>query len=180
MHLADVRALLGHMEWADSIVWSSVLGCASAAGSGELRTRLHHVHNVQHVYLQIWRGEPIQARDAGESNGLPEIARWAADIHAEIRRFEATLNDADLGRELRFPWEETLRQHFGVARPATLAQMIQQVAMHTAHHRGQLLLQLRGFGSEPPLVDFIAWIWMGQPNADWSVLQKAPHASGSA
>jgi hypothetical protein len=35
---------------------------------------------------------------------------------------------------------------------------------------GQVNVRLRELGCEPPLVDFIAWIWLGQPSADWDSL----------
>ena len=57
--------------------------------------------------------------------------------------------------------------HFGSAAPATLAETILQVAMHTAYHRGQIATRLRELGGEPQITDFIMWIWMRRPEADW-------------
>ena len=45
----------------------------------------------------------------------------------------------------------------------TLAETALQVAMHSTYHRGQVNARLRQIGGEPPLVDFIAWIWFGRP-----------------
>jgi uncharacterized damage-inducible protein DinB len=39
--------------------------------------------------------------------------------------------------------------------------------MHSSYHRGQVAQRLRELGEEPPLSDFIAWIWMDRPGADW-------------
>jgi uncharacterized damage-inducible protein DinB len=39
--------------------------------------------------------------------------------------------------------------------------------MHSGYHRGQVARRLREHGAEPPLGDFIAWVWMGRPEADW-------------
>jgi uncharacterized damage-inducible protein DinB len=39
--------------------------------------------------------------------------------------------------------------------------------MHSAYHRGQVASQLRELGGEPPLTDFVAWIWLDRPPADW-------------
>lgn len=36
------------------------------------------------------------------------------------------------------------------------------------YHRGQVNTWLRELGLEPPLVDFIAWVWFGKPAPDWS------------
>jgi len=42
------------------------------------------------------------------------------------------------------------------------------VASHSTHHRGQVCARIRELGSEPPLTDFIAWIWSSRPAASWS------------
>jgi uncharacterized damage-inducible protein DinB len=44
-----------------------------------------------------------------------------------------------------------------------------QVTSHSTHHRGQVNARLRALGGEPPLVDYIAWVWFGKPAADWAV-----------
>ncbi len=58
-------------------------------------------------------------------------------------------------------------QRFGKAEPATWPESVLQVAMHTVYHRGQVARRLRELGAEPPLSDFIAWVWMDRPEADW-------------
>jgi uncharacterized damage-inducible protein DinB len=42
-----------------------------------------------------------------------------------------------------------------------------QIPMHSHYHRGQVNTRLRELGATPPLVDFIAWAWMGKPAAEW-------------
>jgi len=37
---------------------------------------------------------------------------------------------------------------------------------HTTCHRGQVATRLRERGAEPPLTEFIAWIWMRRPAPD--------------
>jgi uncharacterized damage-inducible protein DinB len=51
----------------------------------------------------------------------------------------------------------------------TLAQTIFQVTSHSTYHRGQVNARLREVGAEPPLVDYIAWVWFGKPDPDWSL-----------
>ena len=47
------------------------------------------------------------------------------------------------------------------------AESLVQVAMHTTYHRGQVATQIRALGGEPPLTDFVAWIWIGKPEPSW-------------
>jgi uncharacterized damage-inducible protein DinB len=50
----------------------------------------------------------------------------------------------------------------------SVADGIVQVAMHTQHHRGQLMTRLKDFGGEPANVDYVIWLWKGKPAADWA------------
>ena len=79
----------------------------------------------------------------------------------------AQLDPETLQRQVHFPWSQQLVERWGVAQPATLTETILQVALHSTYHRGQVNTRLRELGAEPPLTDFIAWIWMGRPAAEW-------------
>jgi len=50
----------------------------------------------------------------------------------------------------------------------TLGETMLQVASHSTYHRGQVNARLREVGGDPPLVDYIAWIWFGRPAPDWT------------
>jgi uncharacterized damage-inducible protein DinB len=165
MDLADCRALLGHAEWADALLWQSAL--ALGQEDSELRAKLHHLHMVQWAYLHIWRAEPVKPRELSTFPTLPAIRDWAREFYGELPSYLASVPSAELTREVRFPWADRLVQRFGQAQPATWAESVLQVAMHSSYHRGQLARRLRELGAEAPLTDFVAWIWMSRPEADW-------------
>jgi uncharacterized damage-inducible protein DinB len=50
---------------------------------------------------------------------------------------------------------------------ATVGETAFQVVSHSTHHRAQANTRLRAVGGDPPLVDYIAWIWFGRPAAPW-------------
>ncbi len=163
----ELRELARHMEWADALVWKSALSLQEAHSDPEIRERLHHVHTVQWAYLQIWREEPIDVPEPSSFEDLGAIQAWAREYHGQALDYLDGLEPEALEREVRFPWANQLVERFGDPQPATLAQSILQVTFHTTYHRGQVNTRLRGLGGEPPLVDFIAWVWMGEPDADW-------------
>lgn len=165
MKLADYRALLGHAEWADALVWKAVAG--GAEGDREVREKLHHLHLVQWVYLHVWRGETIRPRELESFPTTSAIREWARLFYDELTPYLARTTEADLGREIRFPWADDLVRRFGQAHPATWPETVLQVAMHSGYHRGQVARRLRELDVEPPMTDYIAWIWMGRPIADW-------------
>ncbi len=46
-----------------------------------------------------------------------------------------------------------------------------QVYLHSSYHRGQVNSLIRRSNNEPPLTDFIAWVWLGKPAALWAELK---------
>jgi uncharacterized damage-inducible protein DinB len=171
MDLADCRALLNHAEWADALVWKAVL--ASGPEDGELRAKLHHLHVVQWSYLHIWRAEQVKPRELSSFPTLAAIRGWGREYYRELPSYLGAVSAADLAREVRFPWADRLVRRFGGARPATWAESVLQVAMHSSYHRGQVARRLRELGGEPPVSDFLAWIWMDRPEADWGEEEAA-------
>ena len=69
---------------------------------------------------------------------------------------------------IEIPWtkllEKKLRQSF---RPTDLSQQILQVIMHSTYHRGQVNKLIRDADGEPPLTDYIYWLWIGKPAGKW-------------
>ena len=171
MDLADCRALLSHAEWADALVWKAAL--SSGQEDDELRAKLHHLHLVQWAYLHIWRAEQVRPRELSTFPTLAGIRGWAREYYRELPSYLGALSDPDLGSEVRIPWADRLVQRFGRARPTTLAESVLQVALHSSYHRGQVVRRLRELDVEAPLSDFLAWIWMDRPEADWGEPEAA-------
>jgi uncharacterized damage-inducible protein DinB len=163
----EIRDLLLHMEWADSLVWETVLAQPGAHSDGNIRERLYHAHVVQRAYLQIWRGEPLDMPDVSSFEDMQAIHAWVRDYYRQAGRYLDTADAETLQREVQFPWAQQLVERWGSPRPATLVQTIIQIISHTTYHRGQVNTRLRELGGEPPLTDFIAWIWMGRPTPAW-------------
>jgi uncharacterized damage-inducible protein DinB len=156
---------MGHAEWAESLVWQSVLSLPQEDVG--LQATLHHLHMVQWAYLHVWRGETVKPRELGTFATRHALRDWAREYYRELSPYLASLSPASLGREVRFPWADRLVQRFGGARPAVWTDSVLQLAMHSGYHRGQVARRLRELGVEPPLTDFIAWIWMDRPAAEW-------------
>lgn len=156
-----------HMEWADARIWHAVMTSDAAKADGALRQRLHHLHAVQRAFLAVWRNEPVDFT-AGASLGPDELATWGRDYHREALQFVETFSEPELDRPIVLPWTAWVKQRLGKEPQApTLGETLFQVTSHSTHHRGQVNAGLRPHGVEPPLVDFIAWVWLGKPVAEW-------------
>jgi uncharacterized damage-inducible protein DinB len=171
MDLADCRTLVAHAEWADALIWRSVL--AAGQEDPELRAKLHHLHMVQWSYLHIWRSDHVKPRELSAFPTLPTIRAWAREYYRELPTYLGGVSSGRLAEAVRFPWADRLVQRFGPSQPATWSESVLQVAMHSSYHRGQVARRLREFGGESPLTDFIAWVWMDRPEADWGSEEAA-------
>ena len=162
--------LYKHMEWADATLWRAVLASTGARSDEMLRSYLHHMHLTQQLFLAFWMdapAEPVARRQPSEFT-LPDLCDWARPYYSPARRFLESATPEVLARPLVMPWvaqyEKQLGRSFDVA---TVAETAYQVVSHSTHHRAQANTRLRAVGGEPPLVDFIAWIWFGRPAPPW-------------
>ena len=80
----------------------------------------------------------------------------------------AELDENQLGRPVDVPWARRIVARLGVEPSSvTLHETLMQLPQHSTYHRGQVNMRLRQLGVEPPLTDFIAWAWLGKPEAEW-------------
>lgn len=163
----EFRSLLAHMEWADAHCWRAARAIPAAQTDERLRWLFHHLHLVQHVYLQAWRGDPFEVTQLSSYPDLNSIEAWARPYYPDVATFAGTLDESRFPVEMKYPWEGLIAEQFGVVRPTTLSESAWQVFSHTTYHRGQVATRIRELGGEPPLVDFLVWVWSGKPAPHW-------------
>jgi uncharacterized damage-inducible protein DinB len=158
-----IQSLFAHQEWADAIVWRAVL---HAADDQLLREKLYHIHMTQHGFLAVWTSAPFEYRP--EIPPRDALYAYARSVHDQLRAFTATIDESALDMPVTLPWAPMFTRAAG-REPAqtTYAETLQQLVMHSTYHRGQVNLRLRELATEPPLVDYIAWLWLGRPAAQW-------------
>ena len=162
------RDLMRHMEWADARTWAAALGVPSLQQDPQMRDRLHHYHTTQWAYLQLWRHEEVTIAQASSFADLKALGQWVRAYYRELPSFLDTVDEAALERRITLPWAERLEARFGKITPATLAENMLQLTLHTAHHRGQAATKIREAGGAPDVIDYIAWVWFGRPAPDWA------------
>lgn len=154
--------LFRHMEWADAEVWRVM-----PEGDARLHALLYHLHMVQRAFLMVWQGERPAAPDASGFGSLREIRDWAVTFYPAAHERLAALDPNALAAPLNLPWADRIVPRDGGAGETRLGETMFQVASHSTYHRGQVNARLRELGVDPPLVDYIAWLWMGRPPARW-------------
>jgi uncharacterized damage-inducible protein DinB len=159
--LNHLRELLAHAEWANAVFFHA-WGKSPARDHEEMRRRVDHVVGVQNGFLAVLRGEAPGGPPGGPPSSYEHLRAAAEASHAGLRAFAGGLDAEGLTRTVRIPWFPDPPCVISVA------DALVQAAMHTQHHRGQLMTRLRDFGGEPKNVDWIIWLWRGKPQARWA------------
>lgn len=181
MDSPELNRLFRHMAWADAAVWAAVsrlpdlppgddVDPEAATDAHRLRELFHHVHAVQWAYLRILRGEAPEIPELGAFDDLDTIRAWGREVHEGLAAFVDHLDAAVLERPVDFPWADALVERYGPSRPADVREALLQLPSHSSYHRGQINALVRRLGGEPPLVDFIVWVWMEKPDAVWAAV----------
>jgi uncharacterized damage-inducible protein DinB len=167
MDRREFSELLTHMEWADAQSWRAIRATPAAQADERVRWLMHHTHLVQSIYLQAWRGDPFQLTELASYPDLASIESWARPFYPLAAAFAATVEESRFGEPVDFPWSAMIAEKFGKILPATLGESAWQVFSHTTYHRGQLSTRIREVGGEPPVVDFLYWVWAAKPAPEW-------------
>lgn len=172
MYDPELLGRLGaHMEWADAKVWSAILAAEAARDDQRLRDRLRHLHETQHAYLGMWTGRP--PRGAEDDASLAAVHEWAQTFYLPARGFLDATDAEAMAETVSGAFAERMQQYLGPPRgTVTLGDTVLQVVSHTTHHRGQIMTRLREIGGEPPLVDYVIWLWTGTPVAEWGAAPR--------
>lgn len=161
------RDLYQHMEWADARVWSAMMSHDAARSDEKILEKLRHIHRTQQFFLKVWRGEEIVFTKI--EGALADEYVLVRKYYDEVHRYVAAIPESTFRTELNLPWADRFAQRSGLDRasPTTLGDTLYQAVGHTTYHRGQANSLLRQLGIEPPLVDYIAWLWLGKPVVSW-------------
>lgn len=168
MELKWFGRLYAHMEWSDALVWREVLAHSPSTEDPFVRDSLLHLHGVQRAYLTGWTGGTPHIPGADDFPSLKAIRDWGRELYPELATFLGALKSSDLQVEKAVLWPEMVERAIGQPPvPITLGDMMFQVAAHSVHHRAQVSRRVRELGGEPEFIDFVAWAWLGDPQADW-------------
>jgi len=167
MNISALTDLYKHMEWADARVWRAMFASANAQADDKLRETFYHLHLVQRAFLGVWRNEPLPTSFPTFADP-PSVMQWARTYYSEVFAYLDTLTDEKAVYPMPVAWASMVEKQLGRApETTTMGETVLQVALHSLYHRGQINARLRSLDETPPLVDYIAWVWLGRPAADW-------------
>ena len=163
-----LRDLFDHMEWADARVWDAALKTPEAHGDDTLKWLMLHLHGVQKAFLDAWTSQPFDFRSDYNDTTLEKELAGVRAYYPRGRSYLQSLTDAQLAEPLVLPWSKWIEQAIGrTPGPVTLGETILQALTHSIHHRAQANTRLRALGAEPPVIDYIAWLWLERQAPAW-------------
>ncbi len=163
--------VLTHMEWADYIVWQSVINYPAAGQDDKIKEIFFHYHTVQKIYLQIWKKQAFNIPDKAKFKSIHSLLQFAIQYYDELNEYFNEIDNYDADENIIVPWIKTVNQFLGrQAENINLAETMLHVSIHSSHHRGQINKRLRELGNKPETIDFIAWAWSGKPPANWKAI----------
>jgi len=167
--VALVQDLFRHMEWADASIWKSVFESPAGRSDSTIRTRLYHLHMVHWTFLHVWLDEPLpEIPDQNSFTDIAALASWGQEAHGRTMQYIERIDETALQRGVKAPWLDDFEKYFGKpAAPTNLIQTMLHVTSHGSHHRGQVNTRLHDLGTRPPYIDFIVWLCLGSPSAEW-------------
>ena len=167
------RELFRHQEWADAMVWSALRAKPESLADAKLMGYVRHLHATQRAFFVLWRGEELN-RGMLADRGPDAMLAWVREYHAGVMTLLDALDESRLSEPLPMPWMKRFAEQLGRSlNIPTIADTLIQVPAHSTYHRGQINARFKEIGGEPPLVDYIAWVWFGRPSPEWSAGVRA-------
>ena len=147
--------MIAHLEWADA----RALGALRAAATPIPKALeiYAHVLGAEHTWLSRIAGRAPN-HPVWPTLDVEQCEVLARENAAELRSIAATGSDASMARAVAY------RNSAGQAFESTVEDMLLQLLLHGAYHRGQVALLLRDGGAEPAATDYIAFV-RGAPAA---------------
>jgi uncharacterized damage-inducible protein DinB len=154
-----IRDLFAHQAWADAEMWRYLGATPAAHSDKKVLELLAHTHSVQRFFLSAVLGEPLTREELAKEIPLPDLRESYREYHVQADRFLSKMRDSHLKDVVVVPW-------FPDFQPK-VSEALTQVAMHTQHHRAQILMLLRQSGGDPKPVDYIIWTSKNRPEPQW-------------
>lgn len=151
MDRAGLLTLCAYNAYANRLVMN-VVQCLSAAelarpvspSHESVQKLMEHMLGLEATFLARCQGT---SPDWPDSPALAALIRYWGEVEQTTHDFITGLTEDDLAREVRPFSQQTL--HFPVW------QLLLQIFMHSAHHRGELSVVLTELGHPLPTLDII-------------------------
>jgi uncharacterized damage-inducible protein DinB len=159
-----IRRLWDHLAWADDRLLKALE--AGPPPPAETLREYAHILGAGETWLARLEGRPATT-PVWPRMELPELRRFAGELHAAYSRSLAALDAERLQSEAAYTTTD------GSAYSTPVQDILLQVALHAQYHRGKVNLLLRQAGLAPAATDYITFV-RSAPAAGTAVTQPKP------
>ena len=146
--IEHLRHLFAYNDWANRRTIASL----RAQASEKARRILAHLLITETEYFERLYGKDSTNFDFWPDLTIDECSLIARENHERFERLLEQFDDEGLGMKAAYRTSE------GVPHENTYRELLTHVLMHSATHRGNIVLQMRGEGLEPPKVDYVIYL----------------------
>ena len=143
--------MFAYDHWANG---ECLMAMRKAATSPETIRRMSHVLSAEQLWLERMLGEP-QSLPVWPTTTIEECALLADDMKARWSKYLSELLPVAFERVVEY------RNSKGETWSNRVEDILMHVLMHSAYHRGQIALEMRASGTQPPYTDFIHAVRQG-------------------
>ncbi|TVQ33875.1 MAG: hypothetical protein EA376_01180 [Phycisphaeraceae bacterium] len=142
--------LFEYEAWANQRIVDTLRGLRGSPPERALE-RMTHIIDAQRIWL--FRLDPGRAapEDAPGRWTLDQIEHHGERIARDLIEHIGALSNQDLQRVISYSGRD------GVSFRSKAADVLTHLAVHGAHHRGQIMVDLRGVVEAPPSIGFIVF-----------------------
>ena len=157
MNLADyLRRQFAYDEWANREVLKAI---RSAGGENQPANKrslqlMSHIMAAERLWLDRLKQQP-QSVPVWPEPDLAQCEAQAAELGGQWLAFLDLITAGDVSQSI------TYKNSKGEEWTSTIVDMLTQVVLHSAYHRGQIATHMRANGQTPAYTDFIHGVRQG-------------------
>jgi len=143
-----LRELFRYDDWANR----RMIVAVKESGSDRCRQILAHLLTTEDEYLARLFGKDSTGFDFWPDLSIEECGELARTVAEKYEKLMRRFDDEGLDLWTRY------RTSQGIPHENNFRDMLTHVIIHSATHRGNLMLKLREDGFEPPKIDYIIYL----------------------
>lgn len=143
-----LRHLFAYNDWANR----RIVAALETSKSERARKILAHLLITEQEYLERLRGKDSTGFDFWQDLTVEDCGKQARENLLSFERVLNSRDDGNLDQTVEYKTSE------GIAYQNSLRELLTHVLVHSATHRGNIILTLRDAGFAPPKIDYIIYL----------------------
>ncbi len=146
MTLADLKHLIKYTRWANSQEIEEMISHNDVPAKAV--AWMAHLLAAEHLWLDRMTDDP-RNHVVWPDWKLYECLEQQQELARRWEKFFANMTDADIERKVSYVNSQ------GKEYSNSVCEILTHIALHAPHHRGQINVELRAEGYDPPYIDYI-------------------------